>query len=263
MSDEQVPADGQGWRTSRRTDEGPNDLNLESHQPQYTHHDSKTDNSVDALLRFRYEMAIEEFDDGKSSSTLLVYFSAVRGISSHEGNKFMRPSQYTPILSRLIYCTRLVFLEAILPRRAHLYAGFPARPRYGQLAALNAVRAERMCDGTMSPLGEFLSLLAYGFALRRSEGPVYHFHWSEDGQTISWDGKTHLSMDQFRSLAHEAFRQATIQSRRLMYDYEPEDVNLGGLCDRLSQSTPGYSHSNFPNDRCQWTLQIPYKIKMR
>ncbi|RKK24090.1 hypothetical protein BFJ66_g16878 [Fusarium oxysporum f. sp. cepae] len=178
------------------------------------HQDNRTHDSVDALLRFCYEMAIEQFDDGKSSSTLLVYFSAVRGISGLEGNKFMRPSQYTPILSRLIYCTRLVFLEAILPRRAHQYTGFPARPRYGQLAALNAVRAEKMCDGTMSPLGELLSLLSYGFALRRSEGPVYHFHWSEDGQTISWDGKTHLSMDQFRSLAHESFRQATVDSRR-------------------------------------------------
>ncbi|KAG7408747.1 hypothetical protein Forpe1208_v012128 [Fusarium oxysporum f. sp. rapae] len=131
--------------------------------------------SAGIILRFCYEMATEDFEDGRASSTLLVYFSAVRGLSEKEGAKYMRPAQYTPILARLVYCTRLVFLEAILPRRAYTYAGFPARPRYGQLAALNAVRAEKMCDGTMSPLGEFLSLLAYGLALRRSEGPVYHF----------------------------------------------------------------------------------------
>ncbi|RKK65963.1 hypothetical protein BFJ69_g15821, partial [Fusarium oxysporum] len=196
--------------------------------------------SAGIILRFCYEMATEDFEDGRASSTLLVYFSAVRGLSEKEGAKYMRPAQYTPILARLVYCTRLVFLEAILPRRAYTYAGFPARPRYGQLAALNAVRAEKMCDGTMSPLGEFLSLLAYGLALRRSEGPVYHFFWSEDGQTISWDGNMYLTMDQFRHLAHKTFHQATVQCRRLMYDYEPDELVIGDLRDRLSETAPGY-----------------------
>ncbi|PNP50512.1 hypothetical protein FNYG_15955 [Fusarium nygamai] len=199
------------------------------------------DRSVDAVLRFFYQAVIEDFEDGMSSSTLLVYFSAVRGLSSEEGNEYLRPARYTPILSRLIYCTRLIFLEAILPRRAHLHAGFAARPRYGQLAALNAIRVNHMCDGTLSPLGEFFSLLAYGMSLQRSEGPAYHFDWSEDGQTISWDGNIQLSMGQFRSLAHEAFRQVTIQCRRLMYGFEPEDPDIRGLRDKLSKTTPGYS----------------------
>ncbi|KAF6527780.1 hypothetical protein HZS61_008082 [Fusarium oxysporum f. sp. conglutinans] len=119
------------------------------------------DRSVDAVLRFCYQMATEDFEDGMSSSTLLVYFSAVRGLSSQEGSGYLRPARYTPILSRLIYGTRLIFLEAILPRRAHPHAGFAARPRYGQLAALNAIRVNHMCDGTLSPLGEFFSLLAW------------------------------------------------------------------------------------------------------
>ncbi|KAM5527730.1 hypothetical protein FOXYSP1_20092 [Fusarium oxysporum f. sp. phaseoli] len=196
-------------------------------------------------------MATEDFEDGMSSSTLLVYFSAARGLSSQEGNGYLRPARYTPILSRLIYCTRLIFLEAILPRRAHPHAGFAARPRYGQLAALNAIRVNHMCDGTLSPLGEFFSLLAYGMSLQRSEGPAYHFDWSEDGQTISWDGNIQLSMGQFRGLAHEAFRQATIQCQRLMYGFEPEDPDIGGLRDRLSKTTPGYSFLTDPQNRLE------------
>ncbi|KAI8410918.1 hypothetical protein FOFC_07512, partial [Fusarium oxysporum] len=209
------------------------------------------DRSVDAVLRFCYQMATEDFEDGMSSSTLLVYFSAVRGLSSQEGNGYLRPARYTPILSRLIYCTRLIFLEAILPRRAHPHAGFAARPRYGQLAALNAIRVNHMCDGTLSPLGEFFSLLAYGMSLQRSEGPAYHFDWSEDGQTISWDGNIQLSMGQFRGLAHEIFRQATIQCQRLMYGFEPEDPDIGGLRDRLSKTTPGYSFLTDPQNRLE------------
>jgi hypothetical protein len=137
-------------------------------------HDMMNDESADAVLRFCFEMVTEDFEDGKSSSTLLVYFSAARGLSKEEGHECLRPARYIPILSRLIYCTRLVFLEAILPRRAHPYAGFAARPRYGQLAALNTVLVDRMCDGTMSPLGEFLSLLAYGSAPAASQLLLHH-----------------------------------------------------------------------------------------
>ncbi|CZS75062.1 unnamed protein product [Fusarium graminearum] len=209
------------------------------------------DRSVDAVLRFFYQAVTEDFEDGLSSSTLLVYFSAVRGLSTEEGNGYLRPARYTPILSRLIYCTRLIFLEAILPRRAHPHAGFAARPRYGQLAALNAIRVDHMCDGTLSPLGEFLSLLAYGMTLQRSEGPRYHFAWSEDGQTVSWDGNIRLSMGQFRSLAHEAFRQVIVQCRHLMYRFEPEDPDIGGLHDRLSKTNPGYSFLTDPQNKLE------------
>jgi hypothetical protein len=152
---------------------------------------------VDAVLQFFYQAVTEDSEDGMSSSTLLIYFSAVRELSSEEGNGYLRPARCTPILSRLIYCTRLIFLEAILPRRAHPHADFAARPRYGQLAALNAIRVDHVRDGTLSPLGEFFSLLAYGMSLQRSEGPAYHFDWSENGQTISWDGHLQLSMVSF------------------------------------------------------------------
>jgi hypothetical protein len=60
-------------------------------------------------------MVTEEFIDGLASSSLLVFFSAVRGLSLPGGLEYLRPARYTPILSRFIYCTRLIFLEATLP----------------------------------------------------------------------------------------------------------------------------------------------------
>ncbi|EWY79398.1 hypothetical protein FOYG_17443 [Fusarium oxysporum NRRL 32931] len=207
-----------------------------------THQDTGADDPCsDVVLELCYSMAIEDFEDGTASSSLLVYFSAVRGLSRPTGDEYLRPHQFTPVLSRLIYCTRLIFLEMTLPRFPHRYAGIPARPSYGHLRELMPVRTEKMCDGTMSPLGEFLSLLSYGRALSRSEGPVYHFYWSEDDQVLSWDGCLHLSMASFRGLAREALRQATMQCQRLMYDWEPADPDLGGLRDRLSTAKSGYS----------------------
>ncbi|KAJ9413322.1 hypothetical protein FOXG_15071 [Fusarium oxysporum f. sp. lycopersici 4287] len=204
------------------------------------------DSFGDVVLELCYSMAIEDFEEGTASSSLLVYFSAVRGLSRPAGDEYLRPHQFTPVLSRLIYCTRLIFLEMTLPRFPHTYAGIPARPSYGHLRKLMPVRTEKMCDGTTSPLGEFLSLLSYGRALSRSEGPVYHFHWSEDNQILSWDGCLHLSMASFRGLAREALRQATIQCQRLMYDWEPADPDLSNLRDRLSTAKPGYSFVTDP-----------------
>ncbi|KAH7129646.1 hypothetical protein B0J13DRAFT_588495 [Dactylonectria estremocensis] len=123
------------------------------------------DPHADIILRFYYDMATEDFEDRRSSSSLLIYFSAIRGLSRSSGNEYLRPARFTPILAALIYCARLVILETVLPRFPHLYTGIPARPLFGYLKALNAIRVEKMCDGTMSPLGEFLSLLAYGRAL--------------------------------------------------------------------------------------------------
>ncbi|KAG7406289.1 hypothetical protein Forpe1208_v014519 [Fusarium oxysporum f. sp. rapae] len=212
-----------------------------------THQDTRADDPcTDVVLELCYSMAIEDFEDGTASSSLLVYFSAVRGLSRPTGDEYLRPHQFTPILSILIYCTRLIFLETTLPRFPHLYAAIPARPSYGHLRRLMPVRTEKMCDGTMSPIGEFLSLLSYGRALSRSEGPVYHFHWSEDDQVLSWDGCSHLSMTSFRGLAREALRQATTQCQRLMFDWEPADPDLSSFRDRLSTAKSGYSFVTDP-----------------
>lgn len=121
---------------------------------------------------------------------MLVYFSAICGLS--------RPAQYTTHLSGPIYCTRLIMIDAVLPCKAHNHVGILARPRAGQLAILQSLRREKMCDGCLSPLGEFLSLLAFGHALRQSEVPAFMFEWSEDGEKICWDGDQRLTMTAFR-----------------------------------------------------------------
>jgi hypothetical protein len=99
----------------------------------------------DLMLRFGYFLVTEEYEDGNSSSTLLVYFSGILGISIG-GSTFDRPSNYTSKLSALIYCSRLLIIESTLPRFAHQYIGWPARPRYNQSQQLNRVRRQMMYD---------------------------------------------------------------------------------------------------------------------
>ncbi|PWI64591.1 hypothetical protein PCL_09521 [Purpureocillium lilacinum] len=205
------------------------------------------DPQADILLRFCSGMVTEDFQDGKASSTLLVYFGAVCGLSLPEGAEFLRPGQYTTHLSGFIYCARLIMLESVLPRASHDYINIEARPpKGGHLEALQELRRSKMCDGTMSPLGELFGLLAFGTVLRQSDGPTFHFEWSDDGEVISWDGDHRLSMSAFRGLVQTLLQAATKLCRRLMYDWEPPKPDFKRIRDRLSASSTGYSFVTDP-----------------
>jgi hypothetical protein len=120
-------------------------------------------------------LVTEEFEDRRPSSTLLIYFASVLGISI-DSLTFERPSNYTPKLSGLIHCIRLVLLEISLPRFPYPMLGLDARPRRGQLEVLNGIRVEKMCLGSQAPIGELLSLRSYGRASSRSNGPSFRVY---------------------------------------------------------------------------------------
>jgi hypothetical protein len=130
---------------------------------------------ADLVLQLVRFLVTEESEDGRPSSTLLIYFASVLGISM-DGLTFERPSDYTPKLSGLIHYIRLVLLEISLPRFPHPVLGLDARPRRGQLEVLNGVRVEKMCLGSQAPMGELLSLRSYGRASSRSDGPSFRVH---------------------------------------------------------------------------------------
>jgi hypothetical protein len=197
----------------------------------------------DLMLRFGYFLVTEEYEDGISSSTLLVYFSGILGISI-DGSTFERPSNYTSKLSALIYCSRLLIIESTLSHFAHQYIEWPARPRHNQSEQLNRVRRAKMCLGSQAPMDEFLSLRNYGRAISRSDGPAFRVTWSQDADIVSWAG-VYLSMDQFRKISHDTIDCATAVCRQMMYEWCPES-DLTRIRDRLSNTALGYSFVTDP-----------------
>ncbi|KAF9768208.1 hypothetical protein IL306_014514 [Fusarium sp. DS 682] len=86
----------------------------------------------DIVLRFCYDMATEDFEDGRASSSLLVYFSAVRGLSRPRGDEYLRPDQFTPVLSRLIY-SREALGQATKQSRRLMYEWEPLDPNFNSI----------------------------------------------------------------------------------------------------------------------------------
>jgi hypothetical protein len=98
-------------------------------------------------------------------------------------------------------------LEASVPRYAHPLLGWNARPSVDSVRLFNQTRRRYLCDDSSSPTGELLSLRAYGRTMRQSDGPSFRVHWTEDSETVCWDGES-LSMSQFCSLGRSASSSA-------------------------------------------------------
>ncbi|OBT60035.1 hypothetical protein VE03_10305 [Pseudogymnoascus sp. 23342-1-I1] len=89
-------------------------------------------------------------------------------------------TKYTPCLSGLIYVQRLLFLEYALPLRAYPYLG-----------------ATDMITGSQSPLEEFQSLRDFGRVVARADAPAFLLRWSDDGETVFYGDKFHLTLKRF------------------------------------------------------------------
>lgn len=81
-------------------------------------------------LCFQLNIALitDSFGHGRPSTSLLVYFSRILGFSPG-GRGFQPARNFTPILSRLIYIQRLLFLEYALPAQEYRHLEIPRRPR--------------------------------------------------------------------------------------------------------------------------------------
>jgi hypothetical protein len=176
-------------------------------------------------------LIMDRFSHGRPSTSLLIYFSGVLGFSSQDEG-FQLAKSFTPVLSRLIHMQRLLFLEYALPCRAYPHLGIPRRPKNGALERLDQVRLKYMIAGSLSPLGELLSLRDAGRSMARLETPSYLLRWSEDGQTVFYNNQG-FTMDQFRGLVEHLLSTAEKQCQELMFNTLPP-VDFSRLVDDLT-----------------------------
>jgi hypothetical protein len=203
------------------------------------------DRLLDAIAQFCVFLCSQPYRDGKSASTVMVYFAGVLGIS-RDGTTFERPSNYTPKLSALVDMARLYVLEATLPRFPYPRLGWHARPGFSQQKTLNRAREALLCQGSEAPVGELLSLRAYGRTVSRTDGPAFQVDWSRDGQNIRWDGGE-LSMADLRGIGHKAVALVNRFIADIFGTLQP-GLDMGALRDKISEHKNGYSFVHDKNN---------------
>ncbi|KXH35058.1 hypothetical protein CSAL01_11075 [Colletotrichum salicis] len=171
-------------------------------------------------LRLLDFLVTEEFEDGQAKSTLLIYFSGVLGLS-------------VPLL-RLPSHHR-----GVAPPDPSRLCRLPCKAPSRTTREAEPGPSRKMCLASQAPLGEMKSLLAYGRALARSDGPSFLFRWSDDGQVLHWDDGR-LSLHQFKSIAQDVLQRTASAVDRLMYGWSPA-CDLAGIKDRMANTSRGYS----------------------
>jgi hypothetical protein len=216
------------------------------------------DPASDAIARFSVFLCTESFRDGASASTVMVYFAGVLGISQ-DGSTFERPSNYTSKLSALVHCARLCLLEATLPRFAHPRIGWNARQPFAQHKTLNKMREAFFCLGCPAPVGELISLRAYGRTVSRTDGPAFRVDWDDDGSRIKWD-EGEITMTEFRALGHRAVDTIDESIAGFIGDFNPS-LDLEQLRDRISELKHGYSFVQDPaNDLNSAHIELSERV---
>lgn len=175
---------------------------------------------LETLFKLCISLSLQEFRDGKSQSSILVYYSGILGISG-DGEYFLPARVYTSHLSALIYIQRLLCLEHVLPYRPYPFIQRPCRPSTDHLTPLQALRSQSMLPGCSTPLGEFQSLRTFGKHQATLDPPSMFLHWSLNKDSVMLENLT-LSMTAFRALPGYFISEARTLCATLLLGLHPE-----------------------------------------
>jgi len=123
----------------------------------------------EALLQW-YESIIFQHVRGETFKSVVLHFLAVLGIHEEEF-RLRQANDFSYMLAGVVYCTRVLGAEIILPARERDEQDEADDKRFRQS------RDEHLSDGTFSVMSKMLSLLAYGksIALRHNNAGTMSF----------------------------------------------------------------------------------------
>ena len=160
---------------------------------------------------------------------------AVIGID--ETNARLRDSNdYSYIIAGLVYVSRLVAAEALLPSLERENQG------EAEFEAFLERRKEFFADGSMSVMAEMLSLLAYGKKIAKNFHAQGKLHWTRDGAGVAL-GSIEFTVYNFKSMARSALDDCEdYMWRDLMWAGRKEDrfvLDLDSIVDDMTVKKRG------------------------
>ncbi|KIV98766.1 uncharacterized protein PV09_09464 [Verruconis gallopava] len=136
---------------------------------------------VALLLRLLAAFIFEGTGDDPFSSGL-IHYVAVLGIDA-EMNRLRTARNYSYMLAGMVYCTRVIAVEVLLPSAERQQQSDDDRAEFIQK------RRDFLADGSYSPMSEMLSLLAYGKYVALNSGNSGSAFWSADKKIFYFRGK--------------------------------------------------------------------------
>lgn len=191
---------------------------------------------ADALLKVLASFIFEPTSDQPFKSGL-IHFLAVLGIHK-EMDRLRTAKDYSYMLAGVVYCVRVLAVEALLPSAHRDKQNDEDRQRF------LTMRQKFLADGSYSPMSEALSLLAYSKHIALNTGNTGNIYWSKD-KTIFYLGGKPIFIRQFQQMAQDLVAEAEEKLwQELLWVARLEErftTKLEGLIDDVTFTRRGMS----------------------
>jgi hypothetical protein len=154
---------------------------------------------IATLLQLLTSFIFEGTGDDPFNSGL-VHFLAVLGIDAQTG-RLRTAKNYSYMLAGVVYCTRVIAIEALLPAAERAQQTSADRDEFLRK------RGEFLADGSYSPMSDMLSLLAYGKFVAMNAGNSGNAMWLKDKRIFYLNGRP-IFISRFQQMVRDVITEA-------------------------------------------------------
>ena len=130
----------------------------------------------------------------------LLHFLAVLGIDE-DTHRLREGNDFSYMLAGIVYCCRVLGVEIILPKTFRRGETAEDDQRFLEL------RLKHLADGSLSPMAEMISLLAYSRHCAFNHANAGAIAWSNSDSTIAYKGQK-IPLVRFRKLVDTVVTEA-------------------------------------------------------
>ncbi|TKA55283.1 hypothetical protein B0A49_12685, partial [Cryomyces minteri] len=154
---------------------------------------------VEKMLELSGSFIFQTVGDRPFSSAL-IHFLAVLGIDE-EMNRLRTAGDFSYMLAGVVYCTRVIAAEVLLPSADREKQDNAERKRFLR------ERRRFLADGSYSPMSTMISLLAYGKSIALNTGNSASTQWSRDTRVLRLHGRP-IVLEKFKEMIHGVVAEA-------------------------------------------------------
>ena len=210
---------------------------------------------VNALLQVLGSFIFQHTENMPLEESGLLHFLAVLGIDA-QTKRLRTAKNYSYMLAGMVYCTRVIAVEALLPSGSREEQTSVHRDEFMH------IRREFLADGSFSPMSEMLSLLAYGKHIAMTQGNSGNAMWSDDKKTFYLNGKP-VVVSKFKQMARDLVTEAEeMLWKDLLWKEERDErfvLKLDKIMDDVTFTNRGWSFvhrkENGLDNGLEWMLE--------
>jgi hypothetical protein len=165
----------------------------------------------------------------------MMHYLAVRGVD--EQSETLRPSFfYTLILAGALWINRLIMPEVAVPLEAWPALRLKSKVEVKDIPnRIHDLRQRHLCEGSFSPTASILSQLAMGKYFNKLHKSPPNIHWSEDAQTIFYDGRG-VELRKIRNMCRTLIGELQEAMRELTFQGDVPSIDLSEIVDSMAWS---------------------------